>query len=197
MVLGRKDGVVAEFRNSVGGNWSAIDHYYQNSGRLPALSVCISNDAFGAHQGSELYRLRAKSGIGKFSVSGSACPTVPGESVFPINVVPAISRQKVEALRSIKGQPLIVNSTVQYCTSFGRYVCSQFSLIYIPEYDEFRSLLYNDCSSRYGKAPPFPGDLPDKLKQSTFDFEVMPPCDKPGDQEERQRQLEEWKSRNP
>lgn len=109
VVLGRKDGVLAEIKESKDPNWFGIALYLQNTGHLPALNVCVSTDVTPdpsiapiSRQPNPLMRQRGKSGIQRFYVVGNGCGSIPGDSAIPISFV-KVSR----------GKPLTVSEAKQ------------------------------------------------------------------------------------
>jgi hypothetical protein len=193
MVLGRKDGMVAEFKESKNPDTSGIILYFQNSGHLPAINVCVTPDMGNRYQEPWIHgivRERAKTGIGHFGIGGPACPTIPGDSVYPYRMI--IPRKLADEVKNgERAAEHFVGAFVQYCDSFGKYSCSRYAIVYHSDFGDFRNVTQEDCSLRYGEYPPLP-DL-----SANPSMEIIPtPCDQPGDQEKREKALKEWKQQN-
>jgi hypothetical protein len=59
-------------------------------------------------------------------------------------------------------------------------------LDYYAPFDTFRNIGETDCSLLYGKYPENPANLIPK------ENELLPPCDQPGDQEKRQKGIDDY-----
>jgi hypothetical protein len=192
MVLGRKDGTVAEFKESKNPDSSGIVLYFQNTGHLPAINVCVTADMGNTYQEPGirgLVRDRAKNGIGQFYLSGTACPSIPGDSVYPYRMV--VPRKLAdEAKNGDRTVEHFVDATVQYCDSFGKYSCSKYTIVYHSDFGDFRNVTQEDCGLKYGEYPPLPS-------LNNPQMEIIPtPCDQPGDEESREKALKQWKKKN-
>jgi hypothetical protein len=192
VVLGRKDGLIAEFKDSTDPDREGIVLYFQNTGHLPAITVCITADT-GNYQEPGihgLFRERGKNGISQFYIGGSACPTIPGGSVYPYRMT--IPRKVADQFKKGERSPEhFVNAVVQYCDSFGTYSCSIHNVLYDSKFDDFRNSYQDDCSLRYGEYPPLP-----HLNNPTLE-EIPAPCDQPGDEEKRKQGLDKWRREHP
>jgi hypothetical protein len=146
MVLGRKDGVVADFKESKNPDTSGIVLYLQNTGHLPAITVCVTADMGNRYQEPGirgLVRNRAKKGIGQFYVGGTACPSIPGDSIYPYRMI--VPRKLADEVKNgDRAVEHFVGATVQYCDSFGKYSCSKYAIVYHSEFDDFRNFTQED-----------------------------------------------------
>lgn len=174
--IGRKDGVIAEFKKSTSPKFSdGLVMYFQNSGHLPATfnwGIEPSTLPLRPHPFAPMMRTRNKK-TGAISESFSGAAVIGGESVqqFTVGDLPP---GFIDSM-SQSNQPLTVNGTYEYCDELGRYSCKMFSLYYqrIP-YDNFRLLIEQECPDRsfLGKTVPDPEEetLPVCTNQQTPRF---------------------------
>ncbi len=174
VTLGRKDGVVAEFRNARNPNvQDGLVLYFQNSGHMPAKLKWGINEWLtespptllpGANKFRPMMRTRNKK-TGDISEDWSTDGSIGGDAVREVAVgylPPGFVDSLSKANKSFK-----VNGTFEYCDELGRYACRNFSLAYQPRpFGTFRIIGDQACPDRawLGNTNPRP------------DEEVLPMC---------------------
>jgi hypothetical protein len=166
--IGRKDGVIAEFKKSSDPRFNdGLVMYFQNSGHLPAKfnwGIEPSTVPLKPHPFVPMTRTRNKK-TGAITEFFSSAAVIGGESVQQLtlgDLPPAY----VDFM-SKSNQPLTINGAYEYCDELGRYSCKRFSLYYqrIP-YDTFRLLIEEECPDLSFLGKPTPGP----------DEEALPLC---------------------
>ena len=189
IVLGRKDGVVAEFLDAQSKNTPpAIAIYFQNSGHLPT-SVCVYIDGkaspdFGGtiKYGVKRMRLLGKAPDGFEQVFEPSCPNVGGESIYTYMLPLPFNQETLDRLRSNVKSEVAIGVYPQYCDLFTGYVASEIVLKYFVEYKAFRILIESDQTYMYTHVPDIqPSEyLPNKL---------LAPCPAPHEVEQYQKRF--------
>ena len=194
MTVGRKDGVVAEIKESQDPNgWAGIVLYWQNAGHLPARTVCMMTTSSAwpitapkAGPSTPLMRQRGRDSTGKLQVMESGCPTVGGDSAFAYIIPDPFTQKTFDAVKAKKDSQLSVWETIQYCDSFGHYVCKSVFLNYLHDpINGFQEIGENDCSGMYRAVPNIPQIMYGPNEQ-------LPPCSTP--EEEQKNQEEKMRS---
>jgi len=201
LVLGRKDGVIADIHESSDPEgWPDIVVYLQNSGHLPAHNVCISSQVSAwpvfpnaIHRDDPLRRQMGKDGQGHMQVIESACPTIGGDSTYAY-VISRVFQQRV--LDRIKAEPrtdFALAAAIQYCDSFGHYSCKNTILHSNKTPLVFHAISELDCTKEYGQVPTLVYGSP--VSATIFGSnEPLPPCvgDDPKTQEEQLAFVKGW-----
>ncbi len=174
VTLGRKDGVVAEFRNS--GNPKVQDGlviYFQNSGHMPAkfnwgLEQWFTENPVTTLPGTKhfvpMMRTRNKK-TGDVTENWSTDGSIGGDAVREV-AVGYLPPGFVDYL-SKTNKVFKVNGTFEYCDELGRYACRDFSLIYQQRpFGTFRIMWDQVCIDRSWLGNTNPGP----------DEEILPMC---------------------
>lgn len=174
VTIGRKDGVVAEFRSS--GNPKSQDGlviYFQNSGHMPAkfnwgLEQWFTENPVTQIPGTThlipMMRTRNKK-TGAVTETGSTDGSIGGDAVREV-AVGYLPPTFVDYL-SKTNKVFRVNGVYEYCDELGKYSCKMFSLAYqrLP-FGTFRITNNQECIDRSWLGNTQPGP----------DEEVLPIC---------------------
>lgn len=174
VTLGRKDGVLAEFKKSPFPNIKdGLVIYFQNSGHMPATIQWGINEWFlenpvrplpDPHRFEPMKRTRNKK-TGAISFVGGTDGSIGGDAVKGI-AAGYLPPGTVDYLVKTN-TPLKLNGTYEYCDELGRYACRDFSLEYqdVP-FGAFRIVWDEACVDRsfLGNTKPGP------------DEELLPMC---------------------
>lgn len=174
VTLGRKDGVLAEFRKSPFRNvQDGLVLYFQNSGHMPATIQWGINEWFleepirplpNPHKFVPMKRTRNKK-TGAVSYVGDTDAHVGGDAVKGVaaGYLPAGTVDYLIKTNT----PFKLNGIYEYCDELGRYACREFSLEYqdVP-FGAFRSVWDEPCMDRSYLGNTNPGP----------DEELLPMC---------------------
>lgn len=166
--MGRKDGVIAEFRKSKDPKLrDGMVIYFQNSGHLPAkfnwgLSNWFTRSPLivlpGAKPFAPMMKTRDKK-TGAVEETGSTDGNIGGDSIREV-AVGSLPPSFVDSLFN-ENKLFEVNGTYEYCDELGTYSCKLFALAYQHSpYGSFRVLSEYDCPDRSFLGNTNPG--PDK-----------------------------------
>jgi hypothetical protein len=140
MVLGRKDGVVAEIKKASDSDGRAtVVLCLQNAGRLPASSVCVNTTLsawplVAAHEdGTPLIRQRGKNGQGNWQTVESGCPAIGGDSVYSYVLGTSFQQKMLDQIMAEPTSDIRLSATIQHCDSFGHYACKSVSMVILRD----------------------------------------------------------------
>lgn len=178
VVLGRKDGILAEFVYPTNlADKAGILIYFQNSGHSPAKinwgldSITEIPTSFPIKPATaptttdkpflRMKRTRSKKDRNAVSETGQ---TIGGDSLFFDYIDIPITGRRLAEIRE-KGGIIMGTVSLDFCDSLGTYNCTTFSVAYQGKpLDRFKMLDAIECLPEWGRAKPDP------------DVEELSPC---------------------
>jgi hypothetical protein len=151
VTLGRKDGVVAEFRNTHGATKDGLVIYFQNSGHIPArlnwgLHNWFASDGRSSSLTQYVPMSRSKNKkTGDVTENSSTDSGNIGVDSVREAAITYFDQSFVDSL--IKNNSIFqLNGVYEYCDEMGTYSCKEFQLAYqhLP-FDSFRVARENYC----------------------------------------------------
>ena len=188
IVAGRKDGIIAEFRDSQTKDGKpAVALYFQNSGHLPA-DLCIFVDGTASPvycgrimQGVKRIRTTAKDSSGFEKISDPFCPNIGGDSTYIYMVILPFNQEILDGIRNNKDSDVRISAYAQYCDPLTGYVGKQINLKYFVEYKAFGILSESDVTHLYRLVP--------DIRPTEYSGKLLAPCPKANEEEQYQKRF--------